>query len=212
MFQWQQRQLTHPPRLPHSCSSYRAMLIKAIHSCASKFPDVAEGVVSTLMSFIGGDGALDVVIFVRAIVEQYPTLRAGVLSTLVNSIADISKSDVMCVVMWILGEYCVDSDSIREAFDEITRNLGDAPYIIAEKKEDGKKGDEPTMVTKNVVLADGTYATQTVMSAPPKSEDVSMTNLRRMVVQGDIFLCGILASTLTKFSLRSKVRKTDSGT
>ncbi|GMI44246.1 hypothetical protein TrCOL_g12651 [Triparma columacea] len=185
-------------------SSYRAMLIKAIHSCASKFPDVAEGVVSTLMSFIGGDGALDVVIFVRAIVEQYPTLRAGVLSTLVNSIADISKSDVMCVVMWILGEYCVDSDSIREAFDEITRNLGDAPYIIAEKKEDGKKGDEPTMVTKNVVLADGTYATQTVMSAPPKSEDVSMTNLRRMVVQGDIFLCGILASTLTKFSLRSK--------
>mmetsp|Transcript_10254 Transcript_10254/g.21075 ORF Transcript_10254/g.21075 Transcript_10254/m.21075 type:complete len:956 (-) Transcript_10254:55-2922(-) len=185
-------------------SSFRAMLIKAIHSCASKFPDVAEGVVSTLISFIGGDGALDVVIFVRAIVEQYGELRPNVLSTLMSSIADINKSDVMCVVLWILGEYCVEEETIKDAFEEIMTNLGDAPYLVVEKNE-VKKDEEPTMVTKNVVLADGTYATQTVMSEPAKkTDDVSMTNLRSMVVEGDIFLCSILASTLTKFCLRKK--------
>lgn len=185
-------------------SSFRAMLIKAIHSCASKFPDVAEGVVSTLISFIGGDGALDVVIFVRAIVEQYGELRPNVLSTLMSSIADINKSDVMCVVLWILGEYCVEEETIKDAFEEIMTNLGDAPYLVVEKNE-AKKDVEPTMVTKNVVLADGTYATQTVMSEPAKKTDnVSMTNLRSMVVEGDIFLCSMLASTLTKFCLRKK--------
>ena len=44
---------------------YRAMLIQAIHQCAVKFPDVADSVVHVLMDFLSGDGAIDVIIFVR---------------------------------------------------------------------------------------------------------------------------------------------------
>ena len=189
-------------------TAFRTMLIKAIHSCASRFPDVAEGVVSTLMSFVGGEGALDVVIFVRAIVEQYPELRPGVLSTLLSSLSEVSQSNVMSVVLWILGEYCVDDDNVRDTFEEILINLGEAPYIEAPKKEDDAKGsNEPTFVTKNVVLADGTYATQTVMSEPAKVEEAHVPSLRKMVIEGDIFLCSVLASTLTKFCLRLKDKK-----
>jgi hypothetical protein len=54
----------------------------------------------------------------------------------------------MCVVLWILGEYCDEDDSIKEAYDEIVANLGDSPYTVADKKDDDKKSDEPTMVTK----------------------------------------------------------------
>lgn len=44
---------------------YRAMLIQAIHQCAVKFPDVADSVVHVLMDFLSGDGAIDVIVFVR---------------------------------------------------------------------------------------------------------------------------------------------------
>jgi coatomer subunit beta len=45
------------------------------------------------------------------------------------------------------------------------------------------------------------------MSEPSRNEEISMSNLRTMVVEGDIFLCSILASTFTKFCLRKKDKK-----
>ena len=185
------------------------MLVQALHSCSSRFPDVAEGVVTTLMDFIGGDGALNVVIFVRAIVEQYPELRDGVLQTLQNSVSDVTKSEVMCITMWILGEYCVEAESIQSAFDDVMSELGEPPFIVVEENKDEKKEEkEPTTTTKNVVLADGTYATQTVYSEPTKKDmEEKMSGLRKLVVEGDIFLCSILASTLTKFCLRMNKKK-----
>ena len=44
-------------------------------------------------------------------------------------------------------------------------------------------------------------------SEPAKAEAEKTTPLRRMVVEGDIFLCGILAATLTKFCLRADKSK-----
>ena len=52
------------------------------------------------------------------------------------------------------------------------------------------------MVTKNVVLADGTYATQTVYSEPKaKLADLDKPpTSRKMLVGGDIFLGTIVSS------------------
>lgn len=47
--------------------AYRRLLIQAIHRCAVKFPDVADAAVHTLMDFLGGDGGLDVIVFVRCV-------------------------------------------------------------------------------------------------------------------------------------------------
>jgi coatomer subunit beta len=83
---------------------YRNMLIRAIHACAVKFPHVAESVVHTLMDFLSGDGGMQVVIFVRAIVEQYPELRPALIAKLLSTMDDVTASSVMCVCLWILGE------------------------------------------------------------------------------------------------------------
>ena len=85
---------------------YRNMLITAIHGCAVRFPDVAESVVHTLMDFLSSDGGMQVIIFVRAIVERYPNLRPAILSKLVNTVDEVTNNNVMCICLWILGEYC----------------------------------------------------------------------------------------------------------
>jgi len=189
-------------------SQYRNMLIRAIHGCAVRFPQVAESVVHTLMDFLSTDSGMQVIIFVRAIVEQYPALRAPLLSKLLTSLDDVSSNQVLCVCLWILGEYTETVESITEAFEAITEQAGAPPFLPdlkdKEQAEAAAMDAAPKIITKNVVLADGTYATQSVYSEAPKASNVhdNTPALRRMLIDGDVFLGEILASSLTKLCLR----------
>ena len=111
----------------------------------------------------------------------------------------------MCVSLWILGEYCALPDILEEAFKDITEQVGEAPFVDKPaQKDELEKDDTPKLITKNVVLADGTYATQTVYSEPKHTVvDKSIPALRKMIIEGDVFLGSILASSLTKMCLRA---------
>jgi coatomer subunit beta len=189
---------------------YRSMLIQAIHSCAARFPAVAESVVHTLMDFISTDGDMQVIMFVRAIVEQYPNLRPSILTKLLSTIDEVNTNQVMCVCLWILGEYCSDAETLGEAFEAITEQLGPPPFIVqSAEKEAAEKAalaaaEAPKLISKNVVLSDGTYATQTVYSETKTPETDSTPNLRKMIVSGDVFLGSLVASCLTKLCLRAE--------
>jgi hypothetical protein len=82
------------------------MLIKAIHGCGVKFPEIAHSVVLLLMDFLGSDGASGVINFVREIVEMFPDLRESVLAKLIERFGDIEAAEVYRVALWILAEVC----------------------------------------------------------------------------------------------------------
>ena len=72
---------------------YRQMLVQAIHNCAVKFPDVASSVVHLLMDFLGDSNiasALDVIFFVREILETNSKLRQGILERLRDTFYQVS--------------------------------------------------------------------------------------------------------------------------
>uniref|UniRef100_A0AAV1UYQ3 Coatomer subunit beta n=1 Tax=Peronospora matthiolae TaxID=2874970 RepID=A0AAV1UYQ3_9STRA len=208
---------------------YRHLLIKAIHACAVKFPEVANAVVHLLMEFLNQpDGAMDVVVFVRAMCESYPELRKSILQKLMISFSDISLAKVYRVGLWILGEYATvpledgtESDtSIFEAARTIFDAVGSLPLVTeamlkASAETVENRADDPAAatgaayskpVTKSVVLADGTYATETSYSAPAAksavAEEEGVPGLRRLLLSGDFFLGAAVASTLTKLCLR----------
>jgi len=59
-------------------AEYRQILIKAIHSCAAKFPNVAGNVVHVLMDFLGDSNiqsAVDVILFARYVVDSYARVQ-----------------------------------------------------------------------------------------------------------------------------------------
>ena len=114
-------------------TAYRAMLVRAIHGCATKFATVAESVVAVLMDFLGGDGAMDVIVFARAIVEQYPQLRPGVLVKLLANFGDISAAPTLAVGLWIVSEYC-EGEMLEQAADELQNALGEPPPARAAPK------------------------------------------------------------------------------
>jgi len=88
---------------------YRQLLIQSIHSCAIKFSEVAANVVYVLMDFLGDSNnpsAVDVISFVREVVEKFPDLRPAITEKLVSTFGEIKSGKVFRGAMWIVGEYC----------------------------------------------------------------------------------------------------------
>ncbi|KAL7110018.1 hypothetical protein ACP275_06G211500 [Erythranthe tilingii] len=198
---------------------YRQILIQAIHSCAIKFPEVASTVVHLLMDFLGDSNvasAMDVVIFVREIIETNPKLRVSIISRLLDTFYQIRAARVCSCALWIIGEYSLSLSEVESAIATIKQCLGDLPFFsISEDEEAGdssKKTQQATSITvssrRPAILADGTYATQsaaseTAFSAPAVVQGSLTTgNLRSLLLTGDFFLGAVVACTLAKLNLR----------
>lgn len=200
---------------------YRQMLVQAIHSCAIKFPEVASTVVHLLMDFLGDSNvasAIDVVVFVREIIETNPKLRVSIITRLLDTFYQIRAARVCSCALWIIGEYCLSLSEVETGITTIKQCLGELPFFTV--TEEGEVQDQGAKKVQQVnsttvssrrpaILADGTYATQsaaleTAMSPPTfvQGSLSSTGNLRSLILSGDFFLGAVVACTLTKLVLR----------
>lgn len=166
---------------------------------AVKFSEVAASVVHALMDFLGDSNnpsALDVVAFVREVVEKFPSLRPAITEKLTATLGSMKSGKVFRGVLWILGEYVESVSDIERTMVEVRGVLGEIPILAAEIREaegnDLVEGGEEDGAaagqsggTRPKVLADGTYATETAYttSAPVNvSASKSKPPLRGMFV------------------------------
>jgi len=192
---------------------YRQMLVQAIHTCALKFPDVAGSVVHLLMDFLGDSNtasALDVVFFVREIIETNVKLRESILQRLLDCFYQIRSSRVCACALWIIAEYSTELATIEASLDVLKTSLGPLPFYTREQEversatvtpEKGSANPPATRTNRPAVLADGTYATQ-VSLVESTMLGSTVPNLRAVLLTGDFFLGSVLATSLTKLVLR----------
>ncbi|KAK6006454.1 hypothetical protein QM012_006864 [Aureobasidium pullulans] len=206
-------------------NEYRSLLIHSIHQCAIKFSEVAASVVGLLMDFIAdfnNASAVDVIQFVKEVVEKFPKLRATIVGRLVSTLSEVRAGKVYRGSLWIIGEYSLEANDIREAWKHIRASLGEIPILASEQRLLEEQPDgEPNLndqVNGNAkaapsgsrkVLADGTYATESALTSQSavkaKLEAVKAAQkppLRQLILDGDYYLASVLASTLTKLVMR----------
>lgn len=143
-----------------SGEEYKALLIAAIHRCATKFAEVADSVVLVLLDFLGGEAGYNVLVCVKSIVEQYPGFRSAVLRKIIDNLDEISTSEALRVALWILGEYAADAKDasgdetmLLDAFEAIRGLAGDPPF--ASLKDGNKKDDSSANSAAGAVAAAG---------------------------------------------------------
>lgn len=206
-------------------AEYRQLLIQSIHQCAIKFSEVAASVVDLLMDFIAdfsNNSAVDVINFVKEVVEKFPKLRPSIVERLVATLSEVRAGKVYRGIIWIIGEYSLEEKDIRDAWRGIRASLGEIPILSSEQRlldqgDDEKDKDEqvnghskPAQPSgSRKVLADGTYATETALTssaaAAAKLEAVKAAQkppLRQLILDGDYYLATVLSATLTKLVMR----------
>lgn len=144
---------------------YRKLLVDVLHKVAIKFPDVVGSVVQLLMNYLGDDNsnsALDVIYFVREIVEEYPALRDDILSKLMENFEEIKTVEVYRYAVWILGEYATGSGVVDAALETVHTAVGELPLLkppVDEDADDEQDADAGNTSKKGAkgprVLADG---------------------------------------------------------
>ncbi|KAF8488690.1 putative coatomer complex beta chain [Gautieria morchelliformis] len=201
---------------------YRQLLIQSIHICAIKFSEVAANVVHALMEFLGDSNnpaAVDVIAFVREVVEKFPNLRKSITEKLLETFGQIRSGKVFRGALWIVGEYVTELEDIQDTIQEIRKVIGEIPILASEQRllDEAGGGEEvekeetakASTTGKARVLQDGTYATETAYSststAAARLEAVKAASkppLRSLILSGDFYTGAVLASTLTKLVLR----------
>ncbi|KAB1272608.1 Coatomer subunit beta [Camelus dromedarius] len=161
---------------------YRQLLVRTLHSCSVRFPDMAANVIPVLMEFLSDSNeaaAADVLEFVREAIQRFDNLR-------------------MLIV-----------EKMLEVFHAIksVKSLGEIPIVESEiKKEAGElKPEEEITVgpVQKLVTEMGTYATQSALSSSrPTKKEEERPPLRGFLLDGDFFVAASLATTLTKIALR----------
>jgi coatomer subunit beta len=184
-------------------NEYRQVLIQTIHTCAIKFPQVADSVVDVLMDFLTEgtklSGAVDVVAFVKEVVERFPHLQSTITTNLLNHLPAMKSGRTIRGALWIIGEYALDEGLIQEAMEVIASCLGPLP-IIDENGDvveyggingNGLGGSVKSPVTGGGggggvkrVLADGTYASESAYSSKSPTSISSPTSNSRVPLRG----------------------------
>lgn len=191
-------------------TEYRQLLVRALHRCGVRFPDIAGSIVPQLMEFLSdgsAESALDVILFVREAFERLPQLHTDMLRKLLDGISLVKSSKVLRASWWIIGEFARKETDIKAAFTEILKGVGTLPILDSElhemtASEDDKPTEETKVVTKTRITADGTYATESVYTATPKTVKAEKPVLRQNILAGEWFLGCVLATALTKMALR----------
>ncbi|XP_013099788.2 coatomer subunit beta [Stomoxys calcitrans] len=195
---------------------YRQLLVRTLHSCSIKFPDVAASVIPVLVEFLSDTNELaaaDVLIFIREAIQKFPSLRGLIIGHLIEAFPQIKSSKIHRAAVWILGEYVDDKGQILEVIDVITQTLGEIPMVEAEQRRLAGDQTEEEMSSANAtpaaqttsnskVTSDGTYATQSAFSVAPVAKKEKRPPLRQYLMDGDFFIGAALSATLTKLVLR----------
>ncbi|EDW75128.1 uncharacterized protein Dwil_GK19864 [Drosophila willistoni] len=207
---------------------YRQLLVRTLHTCSIKFPDVAANVIPVLVHFLSDTNELaaaDVLIFIREAIQKFPALRALIIEHLIEAFPQIKSSKIHRAAVWILGEY-VEGQQILEVIQAIQQALGEIPMVEAEQKRlagdqtddqgqkvDGGAGNGSSTTSDsnatNKVTSDGTYATQSAYSLAPVTKKEKRPPLRQYLMDGDFFIGAALSATLTKLALRYSDVQTD---
>jgi len=204
---------THTEGAEDESGNYRQLLVKTLHTCCVKYPDVAPSVVPMLTEFLGDtneQAALNVLLFVREAVLKFQPLKSVILEKLLENFHTIRNVKIHRHALWILGEHCTDPNDILAVVKEIKDGLGEVPIVDDELRRISKaeKSDDATDTKEGggqrLVTADGTYATQSVFVSNKDGDADSDKRppLRSYLMKGDFFIGSAIGSTLTKLGLK----------
>lgn len=129
----------------------------------------------------------------REALFKYPRLRPVYLSLVIAALPSVADSRSIRSLLWVIGEFGVETGSIVAAVQSIATGLGELPMLAAEERHeaslrqsDQDDGQQPPSQGTHLrprastrVLADGTYASENALTMT-EAAPVANNNLRQL--------------------------------
>ena len=187
---------------------YQQALLQVIDSCAHRFPIVTANALNCFCDVLASPGnanVLDAVRYSKEILDRHPTLRAATLSKLMQILNDQVDAASVSAILWIIGEFGEDDGTLNAeiitnligllgplSLKEATRDEELVPSVTATFKK-------PTMTAARKLNPDGTYATESAMTATAsRDRDVNIHILRKLILAGNYTVAVSLGNCLCK--------------
>jgi coatomer subunit beta len=169
--------------------------------------------------------ALDVLVFIRDVIQKFSNLKDLIVQRLLDICAQIKSVKVLRATLWLLGEYCSSIEDIQNVMTFIRQSLGDLPIVDDEiRRSTGETKDEQDISmsapVQRLVTADGTYATQSAFISTNPTDKKTLNglpndrnrqaSLRTFLLDGDFFIGAALATSLCKLVIRYMNSEQDS--
>ncbi|KAI3382227.1 hypothetical protein SNEBB_003689 [Seison nebaliae] len=196
---------------------YSQLLVRTLHQCCIKFPDVAITIVPVLIELLTAKdlAATDVLIFVREAINRFPKLRGRIIGKLLDILPLIKSARIFRGSVWILSEFASTPDDFQMVMTLVRQSLGDLPIVEDELNYSAEQANEDAIITgeetvgqQPQVTADGTYATQSAFinskstDSSKKAAERNRPLLRAKLMEGEFFIGASICASLTKLSLR----------
>lgn len=127
--------------------------------------------------------SLETILFIREVIEVHPEHRQAIFDKICDSFEDIRSHLVIRVALWILGEYATSQKDVDNAFETIKKNIGPLPLFALDygtpdsAKEESKDSNAgPKVITKTIILPDGSYGTETIIVDDPTKAKAQVRN------------------------------------
>ncbi|KAL8273152.1 hypothetical protein Esti_002910 [Eimeria stiedai] len=187
---------------------YRSLLVDALSACCCLHPSVVPLCLGCLGDFLGDSDAAvasSAALLLRRLAAKESSLRQPIVEHVVDSIRDAKHSGALRTCLWLLGEFCVAVEEVVSFVDLVFDSLSPLPLDKAETPQGVSDSQQsPKFHTRTVVLADGSYGTESVIQADAASDDKGkLLCMREAIVEGDSLLACVVAVSLTKVLLLS---------
>ncbi|KAK3618178.1 coatomer subunit beta [Elasticomyces elasticus] len=172
-----------------------------LHRSAIRHPDIAERVIGLLVDAISdfnSASVVDVISFVKTVVEKIPKMRSGIVRRLSTEERDIQEA--WKATRDSLGETLIVASETRALEREADGETQDA--TPAQTNGHGAKTGHKQ------VLAGGIYgiesALTTTATAKTSKAEGERPPLRQLTLDGDFFLATVLSFTVTRLVVRHR--------
>lgn len=159
-------------------------------------------------------------------------MRQTYLFSVISALPNVYDSKSLRSLLWLVGEFCLDSGNILAAIQSINSGLGELPMLATEEKyetalKNNENIDDPQQSKSKVstkVLADGTYVSEINEEANINESGRQLPNIKsnfcynnnyyfhyylELFLDGKFECSGVLADSLCKLMIRLRQCKID---
>jgi coatomer subunit beta len=196
------------------------MILNCIHKGLKRFPKTKETYAiylleKTILYNSKGTFIDEQINILKDLFYIFTDLRKDFIKKISQNFEDINNAQILQLIFWLVAEFIEDDlELIKKIYIMTMKNMGDLNFEVTNedknltKKESENSTKEKKMITKTVILPDGTYGTKQIyLENSEMNKQKENKFLRNFILDTDFFFSTNMIMSLTRLII--KINKLD---